>query len=88
MRPVGCKEWLIDLNIFVVEYPVRVISFFGKLWIMKSFGVCLQIDCLLTERPKHFQSRTSTFFQLELIGSGLGLMIFHKMSPKSHHNYL
>ena len=29
---------------------------------MKSFGVCLQIDCLLTERPKHFPSRTSTFF--------------------------
>ena len=29
-----------------------------------------------------------SFFNLGLIGSGLGLMTFHKMSPKTHHNYL
>ena len=28
------------------------------------------------------------FFELGLIGSALGLMIFHKMSLKTHHNYL
>ena len=27
-------------------------------------------------------------FQLGLDGSGLGVMIFHKMSPRTHHNYL
>ena len=31
---------------------------------------------------------TPCFFQLGLIGSGMGLMIFHRMSPKTHHNYL
>ena len=28
------------------------------------------------------------FFKLGLIGSGLGLKIFHKMSPRTHHNHL
>ena len=27
-------------------------------------------------------------FELGLNGFGLGLMIFHKMSPRTHHNYL
>ena len=31
MRPVGRKERSIDLKIFLVECPVRVISFFSKL---------------------------------------------------------
>ena len=39
---------------------------------------------------KEFWSLSSTccFFELGLNGSGLGLMIFHKMSPRTHHNYL
>ena len=28
------------------------------------------------------------FFKMGHIGSGLGLMSFHKMSPRTHHNYL
>ena len=28
------------------------------------------------------------FFKLRLIGYGLGLMIFRKMNPRTHHNYL
>ena len=27
-------------------------------------------------------------FELGLNGSGLGLIIFHKMSPRTQHNYL
>ena len=41
---------------------------------MKSFGICLQINCL--------------FFELGLISYEQGLMIFHKMSSRTHHNYL
>ena len=38
---------------------------------------------------KHFQFRTRfSFFELGLIGSGLGLMIFNKMIPRTRHNYL
>ena len=37
---------------------------------------------------KHFQFRTRFFFfELGLIGSGLGLMIFNKMIPRTRHNY-
>ena len=36
---------------------------------------------------KHFQFRTC-IFELGLIGCGEGLMIFHKMSPRTHRNYL
>ena len=57
--------------------------------VIQSFGVCLQINCLVTQRPKHFQFWTRLFFfERRLIGSGLGLMIFHKMSPRTHNNYL
>ena len=38
--------------------------------------------------PTHFQFWTSFFFLLELFGSGLGLMIFHKTSPRTRANYL
>ena len=31
---------------------------------------------------------TFCFFELGLIGYGFGPMIFHKMSPRTHHNYL
>ena len=37
---------------------------------------------------KHFQFRTRFFFELGLFGSGLGLMIFNKMIPRTRHNYL
>ena len=60
-------------------------------YLIESFGVCLHINCLVTERPKHFQFQTHFYFfnsTVGLIGSGLGRMIFHKMSPRAHHNYL
>ena len=28
------------------------------------------------------------FFELGLIGAGLGFTILHEMSPRTHHNYL
>ena len=54
---------------------------------MQSFGICLQVNSLVTQRLKHFQFQT-LFVRLGLIGFGLGRMIFHKMSPRTHHNYL
>ena len=49
---------------------------------MQSFGVCLQINCVVTKDPGML------FLEHGLNGSGLGLMIFHKMSLWTHHNYL
>ena len=44
---------------------------------------------MVTQRPKNFQLQTCIFFfYLGLNVSGLGLNIFHKMSPNTHHNYL
>ena len=37
---------------------------------------------------QHFQFQTLFFLDLGLTGSGLGLMISHKMIPRTHHNYL
>ena len=56
--------------------------------VIKRFSVCLHINCLVTLKPKHFHLRTPCCFELGLIGSGLGVMIFHKMSPRTHLNYL
>ena len=42
-------------------------------------------NCLVTKRPKHFQFRTR--FLKRLNDSGPGLGIFHKMSPKTRHNF-
>ena len=33
-------------------------------------------------------SMNPCFFQLGLISYGQGLMIFHKVNPRTHHNYL
>ena len=44
-----------------------------------------QINCL--HGYSKVPTKDSFFFQLGLNGSGLGLMIFHKMSPRAH-NYL
>ena len=48
-----------------------------------ELGVCLQINYMWLQK-----ARNSMFFELGLNVSGLGLMIFHKMSPRTHHNYL
>ena len=37
---------------------------------------------------KHFQFKTCCIFELWLIGYGEGLMIFYKMSHRTHYNYL
>ena len=55
---------------------------------LESVKLIRQINCLVTQRPKHFQLQTCIFFYLGLNVSGLGLNIFHKMSPRTHHNYL
>ena len=47
---------------------------------IKSFGICLHINCLVTLRPKHFQLIVR-FFEVGNIGPGLRLLTFHKMSP-------
>ena len=42
-------------------------------------------------KAQAFSISDSFFFfnsTVGLNGSGLGLMIFHKMSPRAHHNYL
>ena len=57
---------------------------------------CLCSDKLFDYiNPQTFPILDSLFFELGLQGSGLGLigygqelMIFHKMSPRTHHNYL
>ena len=33
----------------------------------------------------YYRIKDSLFFELELIDSGLGLIIFHKMSPRTHY---
>ena len=43
----------------------------------------LQINCVVTQKNQGL-----VVFELGLSGSGLGLMIFHKMSPRTHHKYL
>ena len=76
MRPVGCKDRLIDLKmflynitfvisvavlvafakrilfllVFVVLYNRRSI-FIIQLTVIQSFGVCLQINCVVTKDP-------------------------------------
>ena len=43
----------------------------------------------LHKSPSIFNLGLLVFFELGLIGYGQqGLMIFHKMSPRTHHNYL
>ena len=55
----------------------------------RSIIIFISVNC-----DMKFWSQTAwlnegpSFFNLGLIGSGLGLMTFHKMSPKTHHNYL
>ena len=49
----------------------------------RVIGVCLQINYMWLQK-----AGDSMFFELGLNGSGLGLMIFHKMNPTTHHNYL
>ena len=49
----------------------------------RVIGVCLQINYMWLQK-----AGDSMFFELGLNVSGLGLMIFHKMSPTTHHNYL
>ena len=49
---------------------------------MQSFRVCLQINCVVTKMPKHFQFSRHFFFKPGPISSGLQHMIFHKMSPR------
>ena len=43
----------------------------------------LQINCVVTRKNQGL-----VVFELGLNGSGLGLMSFHKMSPRTHHNNL
>ena len=50
---------------------------------MQSFQVCVQIIKL----SGHIKAQAFLFFKPGLIGSGLGLMIFHKMTPRTHRNY-
>ena len=49
---------------------------------MQSFQVCVQIIKL----SGHIKAQAFLFFKPGLIGSGLGLMIFHKMTPRTHLN--
>ena len=47
---------------------------------IKSFGICLHVNCLVALRSKHFQLIVR-FFEVGNIGPGLRLLTFHKMSP-------
>ena len=47
-----------------------------------------RLTVLLHKVPSIFNFGLVFFLKLELTGSRLGLMIFHKMSPRTHHNYL
>ena len=56
---------------------------------IQSFGVCLQINCLVIHKGPSILNFGLIFFNWDSItGSGLGLVILHKMSPRTHHiNY-
>ena len=48
-----------------------------------------QFDDFLVKYPVHVISATAiSFFELGLTGFSQGLLIFHKMSPRTRHNYL
>ena len=72
------------LSAFVVIKKRRTIFLF-QYTVIQSFGVCLQINCLQVsiKRPKHFIFRLVSFFFNwdSLVPAGLGILIFHKMSP-------
>ena len=63
-----------------------LISVFQFTVVLESVNLISQINCLVTQRLKHFQLQTCRFFLPGLIVSGLVLNIFHKMSPRTHHN--
>ena len=47
---------------------------------IKSFGICLHVNCLVTLRPKHFQLIVR-LFEVGNIGPGRRLLTFRKISP-------
>ena len=64
-------------NIFLFQYNV-----------VKGVGVCLNSDVLSTYIHKGPSFLTLDSYLVVLVGSKLGIMIFLKMSPRTHHNYL
>ena len=90
MRPIGsidrsedvffCRISCFSLAVFVDEFTLRLLLLvFVVLYNRRS----LQINCVVMQKNQGL-----FVFELGLNGSGLGLMIFHKMSPRTHHNYL
>ena len=59
---------------------------FSKIYAIQSFGVRLKLPGYI--KAEAFSIKDALFFELVLIGSRLGLMTFHKMSPRTHHNLL
>ena len=57
---------------------------------IQSFGLCLQINCLVIHKGPSIFNFGLFFFNWDSItDSCLGLVILHKMSPGTHHiNYL
>ena len=76
MCPVGRKDRSIDLNVCFC----RNILF-----------ITVAVIVAVVERyikAQAFSVLDSLYFELGLDGSGLGLIIFHNLSPRTHHNYL
>ena len=69
----------VPLAVLVAEFTLRLLLLvFVVLYNRKS----LQINCVVKQKNQGL-----VVFELELNGSGVGLVSFHKMSPRTHHNY-
>ena len=94
MHPEGPEDWSIDLNMISHLYtfcgfyygcglPMHILAPCNiELWSLSSDKLSGYI------KSQIFSISNSFFLLLALSGSGLRLMIFHKMSPRTHHNYL
>ena len=71
---------LFSVAVLVAEFTLRLLLLVFVVLYNRS---SLQINCVV--KPKN---QGLVVFELELNGSGVGLMIFHKISPRTHHNYL